>query len=631
MHEPGRFALTCQAGARETPASTVCEGEADVCAMGGCRGNAARAPVQRACGPSALTLVTPLDPPSAGGEVAVLREELSAFQPLLALSMLMTVSADTDEILRLATSSMTSLAPCRLAAVRLDGAWWPDPSRSPHHAQQLEAELARLGGRDGEVRVGDSRGWGFPLVTIGGVMGHIVVSSRRRLADHHRFLVAVLIQHAAAALANARLQARQQATLDELQVKNRSLEQSMAATEQARFEAQRSLDIHRRLTAAATAGEGEQGIASAVHELTGLPVVVEDRHGNRVVWAGHAEPPQRAKPSPSARERLLRRAVVGGGSIRDHGRLLSVARSGEEVVGVIVLLDPDGTAGPSDWVALEHATTVLTLELARRRAVAETELRLGRDLVEELLSGTESRSIEERARLLGYDLARPHRVVVVEDDTQRASSEDLLGAVRRAARDTGVGSLHTARGTSVVVLSHGDHDWERFRATVSDELGGKRQCRIGVGGRCPEPPDFPRSLREAQRAVRLQRATASPESATRFEDLGVYKLLADLGDVDSVEGFERRWLGRLLDYDAAKGTKLVETVAAYVECGGNYDATADALYVHRSTLRYRLQRLREISGLDLNDPDTRFNLQLATRAWTTLRALRQGSHSPTTT
>ena len=579
--------------------------------------------MQWAWGPSALTLVTRLGQPSVGGEVAVLREELSAFQPLLALSMLMTVSADADEILRLATSSMPSLAPCRVTAVRLDGAWWPDPSRSPPDAEQLEAELARLGGREGEVRVGDSRGWGFPLVSIGGVAGHIVVSSRRRLGEHHRFLVAVLIQHAAVALANARLHAGQQATLEELQVKNRSLEHSMAATEQARLEAQRSLDIHRRLTAVAAAGEGEQGIASAVHELTGFPVEVEDRHGNRVAWAGHAEPPQRAKPSPSARERLLHRAVVGGGCIRDRGRLLSVARSGEEALGVIVLLDPDGTAGPSDAVALEHATTVLTLELARRRAVAETELRLGRDLVEELLSGTESRSITERARVLGYDLGRPHRVVVVEDgDTHRASAEDLLGAVRRAARDTGVGSLLMTRGTSVVVLSHGDTDWERFRATVSDELGGKRQCRIGVGGRCPEPRDYPRSLREAQKAVRLQRATASPESATRYEDLGVYKLLADLGDVDLLEGFERQWLGRLLDYDAAKGTELVETVAAYVECGGNYDATAGALYVHRNTLRYRLRRLREISGLDLNDPDTRFNLQLATRAWTTLRALR---------
>src|ERR1700726_4543637 len=105
----------------ETRRDTICEDDGDVCAMGGCRGSAARAPVQWACGPSALTLVTPLDPPPAGGEVAggevaVLREELSAFQPLLALSMLMTVSADTDEILRLATSSVTSLAPCRLAA-----------------------------------------------------------------------------------------------------------------------------------------------------------------------------------------------------------------------------------------------------------------------------------------------------------------------------------------------------------------------------------------------------------------------------------------------------------------------------------------------------------------------------------
>ena len=138
---------------RVTPGGTVCEGEADVCAMGGCRGNEARAPVQRACGPSALTPVTPLDPQSAGGEVAVLREELSAFQPLLALSMLMTVSADIDEILRLATSSMTSLAPCRLVAVRLDGAWWPDPLRSPHHAHQLEAEPpVACAGRRGALR-----------------------------------------------------------------------------------------------------------------------------------------------------------------------------------------------------------------------------------------------------------------------------------------------------------------------------------------------------------------------------------------------------------------------------------------------------------------------------------------------
>jgi DNA-binding PucR family transcriptional regulator len=55
--------------------------------------------------------------------------------------------------------------------------------------------------------------------------------------------------------------------------------------------------------------------------------------------------------------------------------------------------------------------------------------------------------------------------------------------------------------------------------------------------------------------------------------------------------------------------------------GRDYDLTAKALSLHRSTLRYRLQRIRDISGHDLNNPDTRFNLQLSTRAWTTVHAM----------
>jgi hypothetical protein len=82
-------------------------------------------------------------------------------------------------------------------------------------------------------------------------------------------------------------------------------------------------------------------------------------------------------------------------------------------------------------------------------------------------------------------------------------------------------------------------------------------------------------------------------------------------------------LGPLLDYDAGKDAQLVDTLSCYLECGGNYDLTAKTLSLHRSTLRYRLQRIRDISGHDLNNPDTRFNLQLATRAWTTVHAMCQ--------
>lgn len=68
---------------------------------------------------------------------------------------------------------------------------------------------------------------------------------------------------------------------------------------------------------------------------------------------------------------------------------------------------------------------------------------------------------------------------------------------------------------------------------------------------------------------------------------------------------------------------MAEILSCYLECGGNYGLTAAALSLDRSTLRYRLQRIREMSTHDLHDPDTRFNLQLATRAWKIVHALRQ--------
>lgn len=59
----------------------------------------------------------------------------------------------------------------------------------------------------------------------------------------------------------------------------------------------------------------------------------------------------------------------------------------------------------------------------------------------------------------------------------------------------------------------------------------------------------------------------------------------------------------------------METLSRYFDCGGNYDDAAAVLTVHRSTLRYRLQRIREISDRDLADVETRLNLQVATRVW----------------
>jgi sugar diacid utilization regulator len=265
------------------------------------------------------------------------------------------------------------------------------------------------------------------------------------------------------------------------------------------------------------------------------------------------------------------------------------------------------------------------MELARLQSTAENEWRLRRDLVDELLTGVNEDRALDRAQALGYDLQRAHRVLVVSYTEGKPEDDALFHAVRRAARDTGVGSLVVARPTMIVVLAVAESGapgrWEGFGAAVQRELGTTR-CRIGVGEECNRVDEFPASFRQAQLALRIQEATSSEHRTAVFEDLGVYRLFGDLTTFEFLEEFVQKWLGALLEYDSQKGSDLVFTLDRYLAAGGNYNDSATAIGAHRSTLKYRLQRIREISRHDLGDPDTLFNLQLASRAWSMLRALR---------
>jgi sugar diacid utilization regulator len=560
---------------------------------------------------------TPISVPLVPESDVALRDQLSSLQGLLALSMLMTERGDEQHILDLAITSVPSFGHCRLEGLYLIDVGWRTTAGHCTEAgvrAEVEAQFAVLSAAGGAVAIQhEAWGWAFPLRSLEGHFGYLVVGADTEPSVSEQFLLRVLAQQTGIALANARLHARERATAEELRATNAALARTVTALE-------RSTAIHDRLTRVAVAVEGQEGIARAVHELTGCPAAVEDRHGNLRAWAGPDRPNPYPKDPPALRQQLLQRALREGRPIREGGRLFAVARPHEDVFGVLVLVDPAGDAGEQEQVALEHGATVLAMELARLKSLADTELRLGRDLVEELLSGAEEERALARAQALGYDLERPHRVVMVEGSGRTLDDDAFFHAVRRAAADTRIGSLLAARGGAVVVLSDSDVAWEEFRSAVLTQLGRGR-CRVGVGGVCDRPEEFPRSYREAALALKMQSASKGPDQATAFDGLGVYRILADVEDTEGVERFARDWLGALLDYDSRKGSELVPTLTRYLECGGNYDATAAALSTHRNTLKYRLKRIREISGHELGDPDTHFNLQLATRAWQTLLAL----------
>lgn len=560
--------------------------------------------------------------PRAGGPVGApartelsLREQLSNLRGLLALSMVMTERRREEEIIHLAVTAVPALVTARPLGVLLgegDAArWWATagPCDAASVRSDLAAQLRRVPPTGGALVVrGEGWAWGFALRSMGEHVGHLVVGAAEAPPAADLLLLRSLAQQVGIALANARLH-----------VSNQEANAELARTVEA---LRHKTAIHDRFTQVALSGAGQEGIVAALHELTGLPACVETRGGEVLAWAGPGTP--RGASSPSRREQVVRRAIRDGHPIRIDGRLLTVARPRADVVGVLSLVDPEGVAGEQETVALEHAATVLAIELARLHSLAETELRLGRDLVADLVGGTGD-DAHQRARALGHDLRRAHRVVVAGPGRGRTTPEQLLLQVREAlassaARTAGPPPLLMQTGQRVVALlpSSGGEDEDRL-GVVARAIGPG--CRLGVGTPCAAPEDFPRSYREAQLALRVSEFGGSAGPVLRYEDLGVYQLLSEVADPRTLDAFVRRWLGTLLDYDARRGGDLAVTLGRFLDLGGSYDATAADLALGRTTVRYRLRRVQQLTGHDLSDPDTRFQLHLATRAWGTLRAL----------
>jgi len=554
-------------------------------------------------------------------ELNALRVQMSSISSMFALAMIMFDRTAEPEILQLALSSVGALGPFRAEGTYLErGGRFGNSNDGA-----LSAQLMALAGADGSVVVDDRPwSWAFPMRAVGGHTGYLVVSAGVEPPNDKRFLLSTLAQLTGAALVSAGLHRRERGTAIELGDLNSRLEAANEQLTAAVTDLEWRERIHESLTRVAASGTGAAGIAAGIHQLTGMAVAVEDRFGNLMAWAGPDRPYPYPRPRQSARTELLTTIRRSGRAMRSRDRVLAVAQPRDEVLGVLSLVDPGRRAGDRELFALEHGALVLATELAHQRGLAETELRLRRDLVEDLITGTDDVSAWARSLALGHDLHPPHQVLVARW-SDVSHDEEIVAALGRAARRVlGTEALTVRRaGTVVLVVPQPDTKggrvpWGELHSAVVSLLRSQNGS-IGVGRPREQPSELPQSFVEAERALEVRMASAATSGVTTFDELGIYRLLAAGAGDDEVTGFVQEWLGALIDYDAANRSDLVTTLWQYYECGGNYDATARALTIHRSTLRYRLRRIRELSGHDLGDVESRLNLHVAARAWQILR------------
>lgn len=164
-------------------------------------------------------------------------------------------------------------------------------------------------------------------------------------------------------------------------------------------------------------------------------------------------------------------------------------------------------------------------------------------------------------------------------------------------------------------------DAERDLRALGEELFAAAADEAGAGGLCagasrPHAPltALSQAAHEAREALRIGQQIYGAGRLVGYADLGLYRLLHPLRNSPELRMFFQQTLGPLVDYDRKYGQNLIETLEAFFACHGNLSQTALRLQLHRNSLLYRIGRIRDIGGVDLEDPETRLSLQVALKA-----------------
>jgi DNA-binding PucR family transcriptional regulator len=364
------------------------------------------------------------------------------------------------------------------------------------------------------------------------------------------------------------------------------------------------------LSAAIESGAGLPAVARAAGQVLGASVALIDRASNVLAVAA---------ASPDEERKLLAGGV------------------GVEVVELRVA---DSAVGELRWrprvedepgaALLRMVSTLLGLELERSRSPEWATEEAAGDFVRALLSReiTDRGDISARAAELGTDLSDGAGVLIGRAVPHVAQSGEwrarVLAIALRAVRAVSGGALaaegdqdrEVAEVVAVVPVGEEERLARAAEALAKELEAGLGGFTVGVARSrvASDPVDLYRAGQEALLAANV--GEAEGDRVLAFEDTGAYRLLlpAMSEDPAELERFYSETVEPLVAYDEQYETELVSTVETYLENDGNVAATAQELFTHRHTIRYRLERARELCGHDVTSTEGREKLGLGLKA-----------------
>ena len=353
---------------------------------------------------------------------------------------------------------------------------------------------------------------------------------------------------------------------------------------------------HLDMVGAVVAGEGLERVADIASAHTGAPVaVVVPRLGAPVpAWAVYA--------------RYVAGRLAGGHPETPAGVTAEVPiTSGGRELGAVLLLGP-GTPDAGEYL---HVAAIAALtEIAVAEARDETEQSLRGSFIEELRTrdDLDSADVARRAARLGCDLSMGF-VALCADSGDRAPGR-MLAAI---AGERPGALAEVVDGWVLALLPGTLADARR----VASRLG--RRAAAALSSTYTEPGAAGRALDEAELVLSVSRNGGGPPGEGIGD--GTYRLLfrVTASHPEEVRSFYEDTVARLVAYDLQYSTDLVGTLDSYLQSNCNMNQTAQAIHAHRHTIGYRLERVKELTGLDPLTSEDRERLGLGLKAYRIIR------------
>ena len=336
-----------------------------------------------------------------------------------------------------------------------------------------------------------------------------------------------------------------------------------------------------------------------------------------------------------AAERKPLRVPPVPGSALPYGCLATPVMVGEAVLAYLLVLDETlSEANDVNLVITSYAATLFALTLAREQTSMELGQRYQGAILDTLVSGhfLDSHDARRKARSLGIADAEPYRVAVARVSTPRpvpgpgpigdsAPAEETLSRLASSVPCAAV-----IRGPELVMLlpeqpdgSTPDRTADATTIPVSrvpllfppQAAGNQITCGLSEPTELPELA--PQALLQAQHAIDLGIRIGRSGQTISYSELGIYRLLLQIGNMHQLWQFAEDVLGSLVDHDARHKADLFSTLSIYLNQHESLKQTARVLRVHVNTVSYRIQRIERLTSLDLTNPDHRLSAHVAAK------------------